>query len=252
MRHVLSDRRYGCSVYPTIVLLTGAYTTNACWPQHFVHRLVDNGFHVLALDHRDFGRNAWTNAQYALTDMADYVLYTMAAHRIRSAHIYGVSMGGLIAMRMALSAPECCDSLSLLSTTPGRLWQEETVSPRSDNAERAMCTEFRLATEGDTLAARSARTDAFGDDASLHAAIVSRGYNTKSGHGSACQHAEALPPCRRGGEPRAREQLALLICDASVFASSRLRAIGPYHKWLTSTGARFVSRHTDSICKNTV
>ncbi len=194
MRHVLSDRRYGFSVYPTIVLLTGAYTNNACWPQPFVHRLVDNGFHVLALDHRDFGRNAWTGAQYTLDDMADDVLYTLRAHRIRSAHIFGASMGGSIAMRMALIAPERCASLSLLSTTPGRFWQEEMLPPPSDNAKRAMRTELRLATEGDPLAALAARTDAFGDDASLHSAIVSRGYNTKSGHGGACQSAEALLP----------------------------------------------------------
>jgi pimeloyl-ACP methyl ester carboxylesterase len=49
--------------------------------------------------------------------MAEDTLIVMNAAGIRSAHIVGHSLGGLIALQTALSAPERVKSLSLLCTS---------------------------------------------------------------------------------------------------------------------------------------
>lgn len=194
MRRPLWSRGFGCVVNPTIVLLTGAYTNSACWPSAFVHRLVDRHFHVMTLDHRDFGKSdSWNGtAEFSMDEMALDVLHTMTARRIRAAHIFGASMGGSIALRMALMAPERCLTINLLATTPGRLIFDHELPKPSKRALDAMWTEMQLARTVGARTGLAVRTRVFGDDETMHSQIIRQGYNPWSAHGKACMSSTSL------------------------------------------------------------
>jgi pimeloyl-ACP methyl ester carboxylesterase len=58
-------------------------------------------------------------APYTLSDMANDALGVLDALGIRQAHIVGVSMGGMIAQRVAIAAPERVSSLTSIMSTSG-------------------------------------------------------------------------------------------------------------------------------------
>ena len=126
------------------------------WPDEFVQTLVDAGFRVVRHDNRDIGLSqgfdhAGTNnllwqsmrhrmglpvrSAYSLQDMADDALGVLDALGIRRAHVVGASMGGMIAQRLAISAPERSASLvSIMSSSGAR----NLPGPRPDVAAALM------------------------------------------------------------------------------------------------------------------
>ena len=73
------------------------------------HRLV-------LLDNRDAGASGEASAPYQLADMAADALAVMDRLDVARFHLMGASMGGAIAQRIALAAPERVASLALVST----------------------------------------------------------------------------------------------------------------------------------------
>ena len=63
-------------------------------------------------------------AGYTLDDMADDVAGLLDALSLRSAHIMGMSLGGMVAQCLALRHPARVRSLTLVMTTPGELWAQ--------------------------------------------------------------------------------------------------------------------------------
>ena len=112
------------------------------WPDEFVDGLVAAGFRVIRFDNRDVGLSdsddwepptKWQTAKavllrrrpvevgYRLTDMAADAVGVLDALGVDSAHLVGMSMGGMIAQTMAIEHPERVRSLcSVMSTTGDR------------------------------------------------------------------------------------------------------------------------------------
>lgn len=59
-------------------------------------------FKVVVFDNRDAGRSSNATGPYTIADMADDVAAMMDALEIESAHVLGLSMGGMIAQQFAL------------------------------------------------------------------------------------------------------------------------------------------------------
>ena len=118
------------------------------WPQEFVDVIAERGFRVIRHDNRDSGLSteftgpAPTNwqiaksvlfrrpmsSQYLLGDMADDAVALLTALGIDSAHVVGVSMGGMIAQTMAIQHPTRVRSLtSIMSTTGNRRVGQPTM-----------------------------------------------------------------------------------------------------------------------------
>ncbi len=74
---------------------------------------------VIAIDNRGTGRSDQPDAPYSMETMADDAAALLAALRIDRAHIYGISMGGMIAQHLALRHPEAAASLVLACTSCG-------------------------------------------------------------------------------------------------------------------------------------
>lgn len=128
---------------PPLLIITGItdYTPKAAW--QMADLAAD--FYVITFDNRGAGRSAPLPAGYTIADMAGDAAAVLSALGIASAHVFGFSMGGMIALNMALDYPERVRRLVLGCTSAGgRLWvsSEERVlqaladPPRSGDARR--------------------------------------------------------------------------------------------------------------------
>jgi len=116
-----------------LLLIMGLGLPMLCWPETFRELLVKHGFRVARFDNRDVGRSThlsglgvpsplvfvtgrWSG--YGLADMADDAVAVLDALGWASAHVVGVSMGGMIAQTLAVRHPERVRTLTSLSSTP--------------------------------------------------------------------------------------------------------------------------------------
>jgi pimeloyl-ACP methyl ester carboxylesterase len=125
---------------PAVLLIMGLGMQLVAWPPELVQALVDAGYRVIAHDNRDVGLShrfealgkpnlIWhglkhklgltPQAPYTLSDMAADSLGVLDALGIAKAHVVGASMGGMIAQRLALLAPERVLSLTSIMSTSG-------------------------------------------------------------------------------------------------------------------------------------
>ena len=74
---------------------------------------------VLVFDNRDVGQSSYCEEQYEVADMAADTLGLADALELDSFHLLGLSLGGAIAQRVALAAPERVRTLTLAVTYGG-------------------------------------------------------------------------------------------------------------------------------------
>jgi 3-oxoadipate enol-lactonase len=100
-----------------LVLIPGL-TVNVDW--FFMHIPVfSREYRVVAFDNRGAGRSDAPDVPYSMEMMADDLAGLLDAIGIKSAHIWGGSMGGAIAQQFALRHPKMVKSLILLCTGIG-------------------------------------------------------------------------------------------------------------------------------------
>src|SRR3954462_5005093 len=117
------------------VLLVMGLGMNATGWWRTVPVLAEAGFEAIAFDNRGVGRRDRPPGPYDVTAMADDAVAVMDAAGIERAHVYGISLGGMIAQEIALRYPERVDALVLGATTPG--------GPRAVAADDATLAFFR-------------------------------------------------------------------------------------------------------------
>jgi pimeloyl-ACP methyl ester carboxylesterase len=105
-----------------ICLLMSNAADGLMWPPSFINRFTSAGFEVLRFDYRGTGQSDWMvdwsreNA-YSLYDMATDVKSIINALDISRVHLFGFSLGGMIAQEVAINCPDRVLSLTLLMTT---------------------------------------------------------------------------------------------------------------------------------------
>src|SRR5437868_9255702 len=123
-----------------MLLILGLGAPMIHWDDDFCRQLAARGFRVIRFDNRDIGKSSRLTggkrltplellklrflkipvaAPYKLADMADDVIGLMDALHIKSAHLVGASMGGMIAQEVAISFPERVRSLTSIMSTTG-------------------------------------------------------------------------------------------------------------------------------------
>jgi pimeloyl-ACP methyl ester carboxylesterase len=125
---------------PAVLLVMGLGMQLIAWPADFVDALAAAGYRVLRFDNRDIGLSAhldhlgtpnilWESlklrvglpvrAPYRLHDLAADGIGLLDALGIEQAHVVGASMGGMVAQRMALAAPQRLRSLTSIMSSSG-------------------------------------------------------------------------------------------------------------------------------------
>jgi 3-oxoadipate enol-lactonase len=100
-----------------LVLVMGIGYDSTLWTLAQVPAL-SRKFQVVIFDNRDAGRSSPATSAYTIADMADDTAGLMDALGITKAHVCGLSMGGMIAMELALRHPGRLDRM-ILSGAPG-------------------------------------------------------------------------------------------------------------------------------------
>jgi len=76
-------------------------------------------FRAITFDNRGVGRSSAPEGPYSIPQMADDVVGLLDSLEVPRAHVFGISMGGMIAQELAIQHPGRVDTLILGCTTPG-------------------------------------------------------------------------------------------------------------------------------------
>src|SRR6202022_5018199 len=101
-----------------VVLIMGLGWDMTGWELLMPHL---RAYRVLRLDNRGTGRSDKPDRPYSIRQMALDVVRCMNAGGIESAHVYGVSLGSMIAQELAISYPARVRSLILGCPSPGAI-----------------------------------------------------------------------------------------------------------------------------------
>jgi pimeloyl-ACP methyl ester carboxylesterase len=101
-----------------LLLIMGMSGTALHWGEPFLSDLRAD-FDVIAYDHRGVGASSPLTGQVTIPQMAQDAAGLLAALGIDSAHVMGISMGGMIAQELALARPEALLTLTLGCTYCG-------------------------------------------------------------------------------------------------------------------------------------
>jgi len=137
--HLAADS-YGDPKNPAVLLIMGLATQLVYWDDDFCRLLASKGFWVVRFDNRDIGNsdllthlpppnllriatkhyfNIDFKPAYPLKALADDAVALLDALSIKSAHVFGVSMGGMVAQLMAIHYPERVLSLTSMMSGTG-------------------------------------------------------------------------------------------------------------------------------------
>lgn len=154
---------FGNPAHPCLLLVQGLGTSLMGYPLSFVEKFVDKGYYVIRYDNRDVGRSTkfeefaspfiarfvvpeWASigerCPYSLADMMEDGMGLLTALGIEKAHVFGMSMGGMIVQMMAITHPERVLSLNILFSSvggrdtvePSLLTYARFLYPRRDNS----------------------------------------------------------------------------------------------------------------------
>lgn len=131
---------YGDPAKPPVLLIMGLATQLVHWHPEFCKALAQQGFWVIRFDNRDIGHSSRCShlgkpsllklgahryfktpfqAAYTLDDMTKDVIHLMDHLHLKSAHVIGVSMGGMIAQLLALNYPKRVKTLTAVMSSTG-------------------------------------------------------------------------------------------------------------------------------------
>ncbi|MDX6683478.1 MAG: hypothetical protein QOG94_3517 [Solirubrobacteraceae bacterium] len=112
-----------------LLLVQGMTGHSLQWGEPFLAEL-ERDFELVLYDHRGVGRSAPSDGPFTIADLAADALAVLDGLGIDSAHVLGISMGGMIAQELALAAPDRVRTLTLGATYcggPGAQFTDETV-----------------------------------------------------------------------------------------------------------------------------
>lgn len=101
-----------------LLLIQGMSGTHVSWGEPFLGALREH-FDVTAFDNRGIGLSAPIDGPFTIVEMAEDTAALMGELGLESAHVVGISMGGMIAQELALAHPERLRSLTLGCTYCG-------------------------------------------------------------------------------------------------------------------------------------
>jgi pimeloyl-ACP methyl ester carboxylesterase len=132
----IAFRDYGPINATPILLVTGLGAQLTLWPEFLIKDLQENNFRPIVFDNRDVGLSTRfssqpsqtlnyikyflfipINSEYTIEDMASDGIAVLDHLDIDSAHILGMSMGGMISQVLVAQHPQRTKSFTMISST---------------------------------------------------------------------------------------------------------------------------------------
>jgi len=126
-------------------MIQGMSGTHLTWGRPFLSQL-ERDFDCVVFDNRGIGNSDVVTGPFTIADLATDALAVMDAAGLETAHVLGISMGGMTAQELALQAPERLRSLTLGCTYPGG-----EGSSLADPADAAVLVEAMASGNLDTV-----------------------------------------------------------------------------------------------------
>ena len=154
---------------PPLLLVQGMGANSLHWGEPFLAAL-ERDFELVLYDHRGIGRSAPLEGDLTIAGLAGDALALLDALQLADVHVLGVSMGGMVAQELALTAPQRIRTLTLGCTscggtqskpTPPQIIQRLTAAVLSRDVDRLLRTGFELVV-----------SPAYASDPAHHAAFV--------------------------------------------------------------------------------
>src|SRR4051794_5210233 len=98
---------FGSAADPAFLMVNGLGSQSINYDDEWCRMFAARGYHVIRFDNRDTGLSSKLDGVvYTLHDMAADAVAVVEAIGVERAHVMGVSMGGMIVQRLAISHPE--------------------------------------------------------------------------------------------------------------------------------------------------
>lgn len=150
---------------PPLLLIMGMSGTALHWGEPFLDAL-RRDFEVITYDHRGVGASSRLKGPITIVELAEDAAGLLTALGIGTAHVVGISMGGMVAQELALAHPEKVRTLTLGCTYCGgegsslsrpEVLQRLSEAMMSGDRERAVRTSW----EANVSAAMAADAGAY-------------------------------------------------------------------------------------------
>lgn len=137
---------------PPLLLVQGMGANSLHWGEPLLAAL-EAHFELLLYDHRGIGRSAPRSGELSIAALASDARALLDALDVPAAHVFGISMGGMVAQELALADPRRVLTLTLGCTSCGgtqskptspQVIQELTAAVLSGDRERMLRTAFGL------------------------------------------------------------------------------------------------------------
>lgn len=102
---------------PPLLMIRGLARNLLHWGE--LPKLLEPHFRVILFDNRGMGRSSVPSPPYFTTSMADDAAWILRCANVERAHVFGVSLGGMIAQQLAIRHPERVNRLVLGATRAG-------------------------------------------------------------------------------------------------------------------------------------
>lgn len=218
----LATQAFGDPADEPVLLIMGVMASMLWWPDGFCEQLAAQGRFVIRYDNRDTGLSTTYDAgeaSYSFDDMADDASRILDGYGLRSAHIVGMSMGGMIAQRLALRRPERVKTLTIIDSTPiffdtSHLpGSTPTYMEHSDSGANVDWTDRAQVIDFIRRDVRAIAGTAFPHDAEAAREFIERDYDRAKNFASVTNHFSAKSGIDLSGR---RIEMPLLVIHGSV------------------------------------